>query len=61
MFSSMLIHEIFLSLVILSAIFNVGGLGFSMYYCLKNNKDLLLLLLLVSLTHTSSLLSQMSL
>ena len=30
----------FLSLVILSAIFNVTVLGFSMYFCLKNNKDL---------------------
>ena len=32
----------FLSLVILSAIFNVSVLGFSMYFCLKNNKDLYL-------------------
>ena len=30
----------FLSLVIVS-IFNVSVLGFSMYFCLKNNKDLL--------------------
>ena len=30
----------FLSLVILSAIFNVSVLGISMYLCLKNNKDL---------------------
>ena len=32
----------FLSLVILSAIFNVTVLGFSMYFCLKNSKDLYL-------------------
>ena len=31
----------FLSSVILSAIFNVSVLGFSVYFCLKNNKDLL--------------------
>ena len=30
----------FLSLVIISAIFNVSVPGFSMYFCLKNNKDL---------------------
>ena len=34
----------FLSLVILSAIFNVTVLGFSMYFCLKNNKDLYFIL-----------------
>ena len=38
-------HGIFLSLVILSAIFNVNVLGFSMYFCLKNNKDLLFIYL----------------
>ena len=37
--------ENFLSLVILSAIFNVSVLGFSMYFCLKNNKDLLFIYL----------------
>ena len=42
----MLPHEIFLSLIILSAIFNVSVLGCSVYFCLKNNKDLLLLSLL---------------
>ena len=45
MLNSMFPHKICLSLVILSAIFNVSVLGFSMYFCLKNNKDLLLLLL----------------
>ena len=44
MLNSMFPHKIFLSLVILSAIFNVSVLGFSMYFCLKNNKDLLSLL-----------------
>ena len=34
----------FLSLVILSAIFNVSVLGFSMYFFLKNNKDLYFIL-----------------
>ena len=34
----------FFSLVILSAIFHVSVLGFSMYFCLKNNKDLLFIL-----------------
>ena len=41
MLNSMLPHGVFLSLVILSAIFNVSVLGFSMYFCSKNNKDLL--------------------
>ena len=36
MLNSMLPHGVFLSLVILSAIFNVTVLGFSMYFCLKN-------------------------
>ena len=39
----------FLSLVILSAIFNVRVLGFSMYFCLKNNKDLLFIYLFIYL------------
>ena len=39
--------ENFLSLVILSAIFNVSVLGFSMYFCLKNNKDLLFIYLFI--------------
>ena len=34
-------NGIFLSLIILSAIFDVSVLGFSTYFCLKNNKDLL--------------------
>ena len=34
----------FLSLVIISAIFNVSVPGFSMYLCLKNNKDLYFIL-----------------
>ena len=34
--------EFFLSLVILSAIFNVRLLVFGMYFRLKNNKDLYL-------------------
>ena len=34
----------FLSLVIISAIFNVSVPGFSMYFCLKNNKDLYFIL-----------------
>ena len=38
----------FLSLVILSAIFNVSVLGFSMYFCLKNNKDLFIYLFFIS-------------
>ena len=38
MLNSMLRRGIFLSLLILSAIFNVSVLGFSMYFCLKNNK-----------------------
>ena len=33
MLNSMLPHEMFLSLVILFAIFNVSVLGFSMYFC----------------------------
>ena len=43
----------FLSLVILSAIFNVSVLGFSMYFCLKNNKDLLFIYLFfyISILH----------
>ena len=44
MLNSMLPHGIFFSLVILSAIFHVSVLGFSMYFCLKNNKDLLFIL-----------------
>ena len=41
MLNSILPHGVFLSPVILAAIFNVSVLGFSMYFCLKNNKDLL--------------------
>ena len=47
-----------LRLVILSAIFNVSVLGFSMYFCLKNNKDLLLLLLLLMSSEKSRKRSQ---
>ena len=46
MLNSMLRRGIFLSLLILSAIFNVSVLGFSMYFCLKNNKDLYLFIYL---------------
>ena len=35
-----------MEVVILSAIFNVSVLGFSMYLCLKNNKDLYLFIYL---------------
>ena len=42
MLNSMLPHGVFffLSLVILSAIFNVNVPGFSMYFCLKNKNYL---------------------
>ena len=40
MLNSMLPRGVFLSLVILSAIFNVNVLGFSMYFCLKNKNYL---------------------
>ena len=46
MLNSMLRRGIFLSLLILSAIFNVSVLGFSMYFCLKNNKDVYLFIYL---------------
>ena len=52
MLNSMLRRGIFLSLLILSAIFNVSVLaGFSMYFCLKNNKDIFIYLFIyLSLT-----------
>ena len=44
MLNSMLPHGVFLSLVILSAIFNVTVLGFSMYFCLKNKNYLFIVM-----------------
>ena len=38
----MLPHGVFLSFVILAAIFNVSVLGFSMYFCLKKIKAFIL-------------------
>ena len=50
MLNSMLRRGIFLSLLILSAIFNVSVLaGFSMYFCLKNNKDIFIYLFISDL------------
>ena len=40
MLNSMLPHGVFLTFVILSAIFNVTVLGFSMYFCFKNKNYL---------------------
>ena len=39
----------FLSLVILSAIFNVSVFGFSIYFYLKKNKDLYFILFIIYL------------